>query len=412
MSKKKSKKEQAAKPEVKPKGRTESTKEKSPATKEPVVRKEPSISKNSRDWKAWVKTHKLPLGIAGGVLLLIISALVVGLVWRQAANQNSDNGVGSNQKSKKKLQQVEGESVSITNARQIDGILVATAESNRVPACVMIENAAFSGVRPQSGLSAASVVYEVIVEGGITRLMAVFAGEQTDPVGPVRSARDTYLEFASEYNCGYVHAGGSYTAINAIPRFGLRDLDALRESRWFWRDAHKYSPHDLFTNTSNLYEAITTGHSWTDSPTYESWKFVDDVDLPNDDSATEINLGFGGSYDVTYTFNSEDGYYERINGGQNHTDSNTGKILTARNIIVQHVPEGDFIEGKGRVNFSVTGEGEVNIFRNGMLTTGIWKKADRLARTKFYTSDGQEIPLVRGNTWVEIVPDGYSVDWK
>ncbi|EKD76318.1 MAG: hypothetical protein ACD_43C00153G0001 [uncultured bacterium] len=276
----------------------------------------------------------------------------------------------------------------------------------------MIENAAFDGVRPQAGLSAAQVVYEVIVEGGITRLMAVFAGEKADTIGPVRSARDTYLEFASELNCAYAHAGGSYTAMEAIPNFKLRDLDGLREPKWFWRDSSKYSPHNLFTKTDNLYNAIKDGHSWTDAPTYSVWNFVDDDKIMTGEAANEVNILFGGSYDVNYTYSEEFKAYERKNGSVNHTDANTGKTLTARNIIIQKVPAGNFIEGKGRVNFSVTGEGEVNIFRLGKMEKGTWKKADRLARTQFFTTDGKEIPLARGNSWVEIVPEGYSFDWK
>ena len=300
----------------------------------------------------------------------------------------------------------------LTLPRHIDGVVVATADANLVPACVMIENAAFDGVRPQSGLSAASVVYEIIVEGGITRLMAVYAGEQADPVCPIPTSHYTYLEFASEYNCAYVHAGGSYTAQLAIDNFELRDIDALREYQWFWRDSSKYSPHNLFTNTANLYQAIAEGHSWIEAPTYVSWQFVDDAKLPDGIVATEVKVNYGGAYNIIYTYNPEGKYYERTNGGVLQIDNNNDRTLTTRNIIIQHVPPGSYIEGKGRVNFSVTGEGVVEIIRNGVLTKGVWKKANRLDRTRFYDETGEEIQLARGNSWVEIVPEGYTVEWK
>ncbi|MFA5995246.1 MAG: DUF3048 domain-containing protein [Patescibacteria group bacterium] len=300
--------------------------------------------------------------------------------------------------------------------RALDGLLVAAADANKVPACVMIENAAFDGVRPQAGLSSAQVVYEIIVEGGITRLMAVFGGEQADTVGPVRSARDTYLQFASEYNCAYTHAGGSPTAMQALEDFSMRDLDGLRESQWFWRDSKKYSPHNLFTSTAKLYEAISAGHSWIETPTYIPWTFADNevitATATTAETANEINVYFTGSYDVKYTYNATEKYYERVNGGKPHTDANTNKILTARNIIIETVPAGESIEGKGRINFDVVGAGDVYIFRLGKLTKGTWKKADRLARTQFFTEDGKEIPLVRGNTWVELVPTTHKFDWK
>lgn len=383
-------------------------KEKKNGRKKEVQKKESETT--SKKTLTAFKNRPLLIGIGVAALFLLFVAIVGAVIWKNKTAITSE-ALSTVEEIKKKTKGKK-EEPPLTQPRRIDGIVVATSDANKVPACVMIENAAFSGVRPQSGLSSASVVYEVIVEGGITRLMAVFAGEQADPVGPVRSARDTYLEFASEYNCAYVHAGGSYTAVTALPRLGMRYIDALREAKWFWRDSTKYSPHNLFTNTNNLYEAITQGHSWTQEPTYESWKFVTDEKIPFGETVKEVNVRFGGSYDVTYTYNSDGKHYDRLNGGQAHADANTGKQLTVRNIIVQHVPVGDFIEGKGRVNFGVTGEGVVEIFRNGVVTKGTWKKTDRLDRTRFYDESGEQIALVRGNSWVEIVPEGYSVDWK
>lgn len=297
--------------------------------------------------------------------------------------------------------------------RRLDGMMVASEDANRVPVCVMIENAAFSGVRPQSGLSHASVVYEVVVEGGITRLMAVYAGEQSPVVGPVRSARDTYLEFVSEYDCAYVHAGGSFTAMQAIPRFELRDVDGLREGKYFYRDSSKGAPHNLFTSTEELYRAVEE-HGWTTDrpPQYESWLFTDDLyrDSAYDSSAAgavdTIEVLFGGSYNVQYTYNPEQNTYNRLNGGVQQIDAATGSPLTTRTIVVQHVGEGQYIEGKGRVNWPVTGEGIVEIFHDGAMISGTWKKPTRTDRTVFVDANGNPIPLVRGAVWVEVVPEG------
>lgn len=415
MSKKKKKvnsnntvNDQADAPAEKPVKLVEDIRPKKPAVEpKKEAGEKPVAEPAAHGWQHLLHDRKLIVLVCITLALLVITG-ATALVWKNQMAR--DRGNVTNQSKKPKA--VAEETTPLTLPRRIDGVVVATADANNVPACVMIENAAFDGVRPQSGLSAAAVVYEIIVEGGITRLMAVYAGEQADPVGPVRSARDTYLEFASEYNCAYVHAGGSYTAMSAIPHFGLRDLEALREYQWFWRDSSKYSPHNLFTNTENLYKAISEGHSWTDAPTYTSWQFVDDDKLPTGEPALEVNIAFGGSYDVIYAYNTEGKYYERTNGGVLQTDAATGRTLTTRNIIVQHVPSGIYIEGKGRVNFSVTGEGTAEIFRNGVLTKGTWKKADRLGRTLFYDETGAEIPLVRGNSWVEIVPEGYSVTWK
>ncbi len=298
--------------------------------------------------------------------------------------------------------------------RRIDGILVAASQANQVPACVMIENAAFGGVRPQSGLSRASVVYELVVEGGITRFMALYAGEESELVGPVRSARDTYLEFASEYNCAYFHAGGSFTAMLALSNFRLRDVDGLREPQYFWRQGGKVSPHNLFTSTEQLYEAIAN-HSWTkdEPPSYDSWNFVEDDQLSsNGEPNSRARIYYGGSYDVEYSYNAKEGYYERLNGGVPQTDEVNGEKITARNVIFQHVGAGTPIEGKGRINWPVTGEGEVDIFTNGRHVSGSWEKTSRQSRTKFYTETGEEIQLARGNSWISIIPNHITFDFE
>lgn len=325
--------------------------------------------------------------------------------------------------------------------RRVDGVMVAREDANRVLACVMIENAAFGGVRPQSGLSRASVVYEVIVEGGITRLMAIFAGEESEVVGPVRSARDTYLEFASEYNCMYTHAGGSYTAMQAIPRFGMRDLDGLREPQYFYRDSGKVAPHNLFTSTESLYKAIDD-HSWSkeEEPNYDSWYFVDAVGAPTtidesvvenestdpedidesiveevqevttaEEPVTQVSILYGGSYNVEYNYKAEDNHYERVNGGVLQVDEVNGEVLTTKNIVVMHVGPGIEIEGKGRINWPVTGTGTVDIYHDGRLYSGTWSKENRESRLTFTDENGEPLPLLRGNVWVEVVPPHITV---
>lgn len=351
-----------------------------------------------------------------GAIFLIFSICAFGVLG-YAMYVNSDRAAANADKHNININEFNSEPEPLVKPRRIDGVVVATEDSNKIPVCVMIENAAFSGVRPQSGLQAASLVYEIIVEGGITRLMAVFTGEETDPVGPVRSSRDTYLEFASELDCMYTHAGGSFTSMLALQEQGYKDLDALREYTYFWRDPNKPNPHDLFTKTENLYQAVVD-HTWEDEPTYDPWLFTDETPATErlafgqEGYAQEVNIYIGGAYDVKYKYNSENNYYERWNGGVEHIDANTGEILKVNNIIIEKVPPGWIIEGKGRINFDVTGEGEAHIFRQGEHIQGTWKKDDRLVRTKYYDANGNEIEFVRGNSWVHIVPEDRTFDWQ
>src|SRR3989339_346178 len=303
--------------------------------------------------------------------------------------------------------------------RRLDGVLAPKAEANIVPACVMIENAAFDGVRPQSGLSQAQLVYEVIVEGGITRLMAVYAGGQSNVIGPVRSARDTYIEFLSEYHCPYAHAGGSPTALTAIEAFRIRNLEGLREPNYFWRDRTKFAPHNLFTSSDNLDTAVRD-HGWftAPAPQYPMWKFSEplpDEERPapeTPEGVQHIFIGYGDSYNVDYHYNAEKNVFERKNGNILQHDAINGEVLSATNIVIQHVGSGTTLEGKGRINWPVNGEGKVEIFNDGKVYRGTWKKENRVDRLQFYTESGKKIPLTRGNTWVEVVPEHISSSYE
>ena len=314
-----------------------------------------------------------------------------------------------------------------TMQRGLDGAEVAIADAFNTPTCVMIENLAGEGVRPQSGLSNASLVYEVIVEGGITRFMAVFPGEEGSTetkVGPIRSARDTYLEFASELDCAYTHAGGSFTAMQAIPQFELKDIDALREANFFYRDSGKRSPHNLFSTTADLNLAVTQGHSWTEDTEFDTWNFVDEIgetDEGDEDedseplepanAASEIDILYGFSYNAEYRYNETNNTYERYHAGIAHTDANSGNTIEVKNVVVQHVPQGWYIEGKGRINFDVNGEGDAEVYRNGQAVAATWKKPSRTERTQYYYR-GTDIPMdfLTGNTWISIVPEGIGVE--
>lgn len=353
-------------------------------------------------WKTIQKDPKkkaLFFGALAGIAIIIVIATFM-------LTQASD-GVRAPFDDTAVMEEDETMTEETTAQRRLDGIIVAKEDANDVPVCVMIENAAFGGVRPQSGLSQALVVYEVIVEGGITRFMAVFGGEPADRVGPIRSARDTYLEFVSEYDCAYVHAGGSYTAMIAIPRFELRDIDALREGSYFYRDSSKFAPHNLFSSTEDLQQAVVD-HSWAEeTPTFNSWEFIDDQDTPGD--VRTFTIAYGGAYDATYRYNEELNAYERSNGETPHTDANTGNVLTARNVVIQHVGEGEVLPEKGRINWPVTGEGAVEIYHDGEKFEGTWKKNLRTERTEFFDAEGNMIPLLRGNTWVQIVPPHIEV---
>lgn len=297
--------------------------------------------------------------------------------------------------------------------RQLDGKLVEAEKYQQFPYCVMVENAAFDGVRPQSGLSEAEIVYELIVEGGITRFMAVYGKKRPERIGPVRSARDNFIAYAAEYNCPYYHAGGSDTGLQQIRDLSMRDVDALVEYQYFWRDPLKFGPHDLFTSGSLLKEGAKN-HNWLNEelPDFEPWSRIDEKDAktytksrPSD----KVQLGFDPGYQAEWNYNGNTTLYTRKTAGRPHVDAETGKPLSAKNIVILHVGDGTPIPGKGRINWPVIGKGKADVIYNGRAYRAFWSKKNPKSRTLFTDAQGQPFPLAIGHTWVQIAPPHVNV---
>ena len=122
---------------------------------------------------------------------------------------------------------------------------------NDRPIAVMIDN--HSGAWPQANLNKAYLVYEIIVEGGETRLMAVFKGQDLEKIGPIRSSRHYFLDYALENDAIYVHHGWSPQAQNDISALNVNNINGIQESsNNFWRVKDKKSPHNMFTSTTSI----------------------------------------------------------------------------------------------------------------------------------------------------------------
>ncbi len=294
--------------------------------------------------------------------------------------------------------------------RRLDGVIVPTADANKYPVAVMIEN--LVDVRPQHALSQAQVVYETVVEGNITRFMALYAGNQADEIHPVRSARPYFLQWVSEYNALYAHCGGSQEALDAIRDFKIEDLEQIGVGApYFWRGEGE-APHNLFASTKTLNLALRDRKLESIKSKYDSWKFKDQKrkeNLPT--TSQDIKINFAGDYSVEYKYDPETNTYLRFNPiGIEHKDVVNDSQIAPKNVIIQHIPKEEVMDDYGRLQLIVTGEGKVQVFRDGEMVEGIWKKADRTDRTKFYDSTGSEIKLNRGQTWITVVPEGFSVE--
>ena len=302
----------------------------------------------------------------------------------------------------------------------------------RRPLAVMIEN--HQEARPQSGLTAADIIYEAVAEGGITRFMAIYYCNLSDvQVGPVRSARTYYLDWLSEYDALYAHVGGANTpgpadALGQIIKYGIKDLNQFSIGfPVFWRDYQRLghpvaTEHTMYSTTQKLWE-VGAKRGWiaTDSAgvkwdkNFNLWKFKDPA--PDDTGqVAKITVNFWESqkaYTVEWNYVTATNSYKRKNG-EDHIDLNNKQQLTAKNIVVQFQKESNANDGyPGNVHllYQTTGQGQTLIFLDGKVLEGRWIKNSRGARTKFVDKNNKEIEFNRGQIWIQTVPEGSKVNY-
>lgn len=289
--------------------------------------------------------------------------------------------------------------------RRLDGIMVPPAAANTNIIAAMMENASDS--RPPSSLDKASVVYEALAEGGITRFLALFPfGQNIAEIGPIRSARLYYVQWAEEYKPLYVHAGGSPQALTYLrnSQTNVIDFNQFSHGPNFWRDKTRLAPHNLYTSTDLLFLGIK--RIAPDSvPTYSSWLFKDETPLDNRPaSVNDMVIDFSSfNYKVMYKYDRVNNQYNRFQGDKPHLTKDNSQV-TVKNVVVEFAKTLALGDDKKRLDIEAVGQGKILMFRDGTVTQGTWKKTVPSARTEWLDADGQPLALNAGTIWVEVVP--------
>jgi hypothetical protein len=302
---------------------------------------------------------------------------------------------------------------------------------NHRPLLIMIEN--HENARPQSGISRADVTYEAVAEGGITRTMNVFYCQDGGQVGPVRSARTYFLDWASEYGDHplYTHVGGANTPgkANALGQIDDYEWGSYNDMNQFsigfptfWRDYNRLghetaTEHTMYSTTDKLWEfaakqrGLTTvdkqGIKWDTG--FVPYSFKDDTPS-NAPDASKVHIEFWGGYKdymVDWTYNKATNNYARVNGGAPHIDKDTNKQLTAKTIVVMYMDEShanDGYENNAHLLYDNKGRGKALVFMDGKQIKANWSKKSRTDRTIITDATGKEIQFNRGKLWFETLP--------
>lgn len=293
--------------------------------------------------------------------------------------------------------------------RQLSGLTGLPVQEGSLtrPLAVMINNA--PAARPQSGISEADVLYEVLAEGGITRLIGIFQSHTgVVKIGPVRSIRPYLIDLGESYGAVTVHAGGSPAAYAILQRQKKADMDEIGNAgAYFWRDKERKAPHNLYSNTAKLLEgAEKLGYS--DSIEVPSYVFTDPDYLPTEGTAAaELKIHYLlQSYTVGYKYDPERRTYARLVNGKAHLDLNNNNPVEAANIMVIGADH-KVLDDVGRLQIDVELGGEALLFQRGTVISGKWaRKPDDMIR--FVKTDGTEALMYPGITHVLIVPNSPS----
>ena len=304
------------------------------------------------------------------------------------------------------------ESLPVANVKKIQ---IVDTESNSRPIAVMINN--HGSARPyHTGLQEAYLTYEIIVEGGYTRYMALFKDSYVGKIGSVRSSRHYFLDYALENDAIYVHWGWSPEAESDIESLGVDNINGLtHEQSYFYRENLSISyEHRGFTTMEKIEKAIDDfDYRNTTSKELLLDYSVDEVDLSTMDgaiAANEVEIPYSGIVTTSYTYDSDSKTYLRYVNDEKHVDYATKKQYTVKNIITYQVSNSTLTgDVKGRQEIDNIGSGTGYYISNGYAVPIKWSKKSRTAQTIYTYMDGTEIKVNDGNTYIQIQPKSKKI---
>jgi hypothetical protein len=296
----------------------------------------------------------------------------------------------------------------------LTGLRTDPTLAHRLPIAVLIDDNAVA--RPQSGFNAASVVYQAPADGGEDRYMMVFQDGDTSLIGPVRSARIYFVQWVSELRAGIAHYGGDLRARNALAQYDavrFTNIDALgKGAKAYRRISSRSAPHNGYTSTAALRAMLAKlGGPASVAPGMWWHPFVAPAASAALPATERIAIRYRTGR-IDYRFDARLDLYRRSVDGAAQIDPADGKAVTTRNVVVlfmSYKTDTRIEPGHSRPVIGNIGTGRALVFREGRVTQGTWSKADETAPTHLLDAAGQEIPLVTGHTFFQIVPSDTNV---
>ncbi len=277
------------------------------------------------------------------------------------------------------------------------------------PIAIMIDN--HKGALPQAGLNDAYMVYEIIVEGGETRLMALFKEKNLNKIGPIRSSRHYFLDYALENDAIYVHYGWSPQAEADISTLKVNNINGITESEAsFWRVKDKKAPHNVATKTEYILNiANKKGYRTTSNVASVLNYKQDEIELKEENGAllaTNVTIPYTDQNKVSYKYNEQTKTYERYSKNAQQIDWDTKQKITTKNIIITFAKNYQLADPENKDRQGLNNIGKLNGYyiTNGKAIKITCEKTSRNSKTIYKDLVGNIIDVNDGNTFVQICP--------
>jgi hypothetical protein len=334
----------------------------------------------------------------------ITTALLTLTVTLTAAcsNQTAAPNGGANPPQTQPVSTAPADAPSPVFTAPLTGLPIKEESKKRV-VLVMVNN--HSKARPQSGLDKADIVYELLEEGLITRFMAFYQSQSPEVVGPVRSIRPYNVDISEGFDSIISHAGGSVTALSMLRAGSYADMDEIYSySKAYWRVKTRKAPHNLYTSIDKLRKGAEE-KGYAAEGTIPSFHFMKESDQVQGEPGTSIHVTYSKRNTAGYEYDEISKQYKRFTAEKPHRDKETGKQLTATNVLVIGARHRT-IDREGRLEIDSNGPGDGYLFQHGKAMRITWERKDGAIRAY---RNGTEMLLYPGTTWINVVPTAPSL---
>ncbi len=356
------------------------------------------------------KNKKIKLKLTKKIKIIIISLFIIIIIGIGVIYYGYKNDWFSKE-TKDKIKE-------IIEKKPVKKLQVIDLDSKSRPYAVVIDNV--KAARPQVGTKDAYLIYEMIVEGGLTRMLALYKDSNVKQIGPVRSARHYFLDYVLENDAIFVHFGWSPQAENDISKYRIQNLNGLSNpSNMFWRDSSLHrAPHNAYTSSANMLKAAGNRKYRTDSTDFKLLNYViDEFDLLNKYPeetetlpATDVRVNYSKSIYSSFTYNEEKKVYLKSINGASHVDAAKNEQLEFKNIIVvTGVANYTIDSATNRQDIKNIGTGNGYYITNGKAIKITWTKNSRTKKTTYSDINGKEIEINDGKTYINIQPKGQKL---